>query len=357
MDILGILIGILVIIVAVWIHECGHLLTALFFRIPVKSFQLGFGPVAKKLFYWKRVCFQINWIPLGGMVEFYQRREVFNLRKTSYELRPPWQRLVVSAGGPLMNVLFAFVLTFVLIVSVGFEVPINGIIVSGVYAGGPADTAKILVGDEIVSINGIMTSPDIDISDIAIANKGKAIPVVLIRGGSEQTVELVPGPWQHDGASMEVGYGISVAQKSRFESIGAGEAFAKTVEMSATYLPWYRDPKESNATDASSEKPNNDADEIVGVVGMVRYISEAFQQYGWWSIIVMAIGINWSLCFFNLIPFPGLDGSHILMELSMIVTKRRTVPTWFNALSNIGLYLFLLFIAYLALRDLWYWLF
>lgn len=70
----------------------------------------------------------------------------------------------------------------------------RGEFVQGVEPGAAADKAGIKAGDVIVSVNGREVTPDETLSFI-VANQpvGSKVPIVLIRGGKRQTVNVVIG--------------------------------------------------------------------------------------------------------------------------------------------------------------------
>ena len=69
MLILGILIGLVVLVLLVSVHELGHALVARRNGVVVEEFGIGFPPKAwaKKLK--NGVLFSLNWLPLGGFVK------------------------------------------------------------------------------------------------------------------------------------------------------------------------------------------------------------------------------------------------------------------------------------------------
>jgi len=80
------------------VHELGHLFAALWVKIPLARFSIGFGPAL-----WKRerkgIEYRVSVIPLGGYV--LPRIEKIE----DYFRVPVGRRLVFSLGGPLFNLL------------------------------------------------------------------------------------------------------------------------------------------------------------------------------------------------------------------------------------------------------------
>ena len=71
--VLGIIIGIVVLMVLVGLHELGHALAARRLGVVVKEFALGFPPRAitkrpRTSFLGQNVRYSLNWLPLGGFV-------------------------------------------------------------------------------------------------------------------------------------------------------------------------------------------------------------------------------------------------------------------------------------------------
>ena len=88
------------------IHEYGHLLAAKLCRIPVRRFSIGFGP---KLFGFKlaETSYWLSLIPLGGYV-------LPALEDTDFRQLPTCKRITFALGGPVANIIGAFVGLFVI---------------------------------------------------------------------------------------------------------------------------------------------------------------------------------------------------------------------------------------------------
>jgi regulator of sigma E protease len=82
------------------IHEYGHLLAAKLCGIPVKRFSVGFGPKALE-FKHAETSYWLSWIPLGGYV-------LPAIEPDDFHELPEYKRIVFSLGGPIANVIAAF---------------------------------------------------------------------------------------------------------------------------------------------------------------------------------------------------------------------------------------------------------
>lgn len=99
------------------VHELGHFMFGRLFGVRVERFFLFFG---KPIFSFKRgdTEYGIGWIPFGGYVKLAgmidESMDTDQMKQPAqpYEFRtkPAWQRLLIMAGGVIMNVVLALVI-------------------------------------------------------------------------------------------------------------------------------------------------------------------------------------------------------------------------------------------------------
>src|SRR5262245_45152506 len=110
-------IGVAMVVLGVIIvlHELGHFLVAKFFKIKVETFSVGFGP---RLIGFRKgdTDYRISAFPLGGYVKMAGDTPMDTLTGEAYEFlsKPKWQRFLVAAAGPAMNIILAIALITVL---------------------------------------------------------------------------------------------------------------------------------------------------------------------------------------------------------------------------------------------------
>ncbi len=176
----------------IFIHESGHFAFAKIFGVKVLTFSIGFGPKILRL-RGKETEYCIGLVPLGGfvkMLEESKRAEPIlpEDKKRTFESQALWKRVVIVLAGPAMNLLFPIALyTSVFLEDKDFLPPLVGIVLPGK----PAD-GQLMVGDRIVSIDGIGVSSFQESQRLVSARAGVSTRFVVQRDG--QTVELTVTP-------------------------------------------------------------------------------------------------------------------------------------------------------------------
>jgi regulator of sigma E protease len=190
-----IFIALIVLGIIIVIHEFGHFAVAKFFKIKVETFSVGFGP---RLVGFRRgeTDYRISALPLGGYVKMSGENPGDTITGDPREFlsKPKWQRFLVAAAGPLMNIILAFVLLTGLLMY-GTEVPEffnNEAVVGIVTPNSPAAAAGIQLNDHIVSMNGKDKPNWQDIGLIIGTNPARVIPIVLERNGERVETAITP---------------------------------------------------------------------------------------------------------------------------------------------------------------------
>ena len=133
----------------VLIHELGHFITAKIFNIKVTEFGFGFPP---KIWGYKKgeTEYTVNLIPIGGFVKMVGEEDPTDPR--SFAAQSIGKRLIVLAAGPLMNLLTAIAIFFVLLI-IPHETYEGTITVTNIAPNSPAMRSGLQPGDNIVAIN------------------------------------------------------------------------------------------------------------------------------------------------------------------------------------------------------------
>lgn len=197
-----VIIPLLVLGIAVNIHEFGHFIIAKLFGMRVEAYSFfGLGP---RIWGFKRghTDYRISAIPLGAYVKLYGDEATGPLEGKDattekvpeselYELRPRWQKFLVMLGGPFMNILLALSIPFASAFIQGIPA-IPAPIIGQVRADGAAAKAGLQPGDRIVAFNGIESPTWRNITVEAGINPERTLPVTVERGGQRVQLEITP---------------------------------------------------------------------------------------------------------------------------------------------------------------------
>src|SRR5262245_29647012 len=187
--------AVIVLGVIIVLHELGHFLVAKFFKIRVETFSVGFGP---RLFGFRYgdTDYRISAFPLGGYVKMSGENPTDTLTGDPHEFlsKPKWQRFLVAAAGPAMNVILAVALLAGLYMY-GREVPAYWLapaVVGVVESDSPAADAGVRPGDRVAKLDGKVDPNWQDVENRIVTNPNTAMPLTLDRNGQMIETTLTP---------------------------------------------------------------------------------------------------------------------------------------------------------------------
>ncbi len=184
----NVLIFIIFLCPLVFFHELGHFIFARIFGVRVEVFSLGFGP---KIFRFKRggTEYAFSLIPLGGYIKMFGDDPLSkdaipeSERKYSFSWKNKWARFWIVFGGPLANMVLAF-LIFWLLLLVGENLP--EIKFGAVQKNTPFHEKGVRSGDLLRAVNDVTVTSPTDIistgevvSSITVEREGKSLRLPL----------------------------------------------------------------------------------------------------------------------------------------------------------------------------------
>lgn len=201
---LVILAVILVLGIAINIHEFGHFIVAKIFGMRVEAYSFfGLGPRIWG-FKWGHTDYRISAIPLGAYVKLYGDEATGPLEggesqgeqvpeSELYELRPRWQKFLVMVGGPFMNIVLALAIPFFGGWYLGVPA-LTSPTVGAIKPGGAAEQAGLQVGDRIVKFQSIENPSWQRIEQDALVQPEQKLPLTVDRNGQRVDLNITPSP-------------------------------------------------------------------------------------------------------------------------------------------------------------------
>lgn len=152
-----ILIGVLLFELIIFIHEFGHFITAKKSGIKVNEFSLGMGP---KIFSFGKgeTKYSLRIFPIGGFCAMEGEDEE-SPEPRAFNNAKVWKRMIVVIAGAVMNIIFGFVLMFVVVVQ---QDSYSSTEVQSFPATSFSSCTGLQSGDVIKEINGYGISTSMD---------------------------------------------------------------------------------------------------------------------------------------------------------------------------------------------------
>lgn len=352
-QILAVLIGITLII---GIHELGHLVVAKFYGVKVLRFSIGFGrPIWKCTM--KETEYVIGIFPIGGYVRLLDEREG-NVKPEELHRafnRQSWgKRFWIIFAGPLFNLLFAwFAFWLVFVTGIYFVTPKVGEVVEGSIAAqaGIKPLDRIIQIDNQAAVNwGTITATlalkygDIDKLTITVIPVHQKEPITHVLNLAHWSLnKLQPNLVKSLGI---IEYHPKPSEKEWIHlKLAPIKAIGQSCQQIGFYLFFNLVILWKMITGVLSLQSLNGPISIVaGLFGAIR---QGFLIYtlllGWLSVNLATV---------NILPIPGLDGSHILYSLIEGIF-RKPVSTQVQQLAlRIGIMVLLFLILQALLNDI-----
>lgn len=344
--VLNAIIIIIVFSILIIVHELGHFLVARRARIKIERFAIGFG---KKILGVKKgeTEYVINMIPLGGYVKLagedpYDRKGA----PDEFYSKAPGIRFWVLSAGSIANYIFAFFVLIIVYMSAGMISSDVGSILKG----SPAELAGIMAGDKIVSIDGKKMKYWDDILTAIRADKTCApLKINMIREGRPVDIEVIPTIITTENVFKQkmslVRIGIAPSQKIEMLKGDIIEA----VRLSAMHVYFFtKDTYKGLWFIITGAMPLKD--NVGGPIMIIQILNESI-KYGFISVLNILATISLALAIFNMLPFPVLDGGHILFLIFEKIRKKPLSVKTQEIISQTAVILLIALVIYVSYFD------
>lgn len=377
MGIIFFIVGLVLFIGLILVHEWGHFILSRRNGVEVEEFGLGFPPRAKILKKHKGTVFSLNWLPLGGFVKLKGEHDIDD-KPGSFGAATTWVKSKILLAGVVMNLLTAIVLmTMVALIGMPkiidnqstvwsdteiIKSPTNeGVVRIGeVVADSPAERAGIRAEDEIETLAGITIDTPDQVSDATKANAGQEVEVVIKRGdetitkqltlneisphmgvgpySAQEGLEIRRSTWSAPVVAVMVTRDFTVATLK-----GLGNAVAGLGSIFAGAITGNSDARTAGQTEASSQ--------VAGPVGIFYVLYEISQQGIGLVLFIIAI-ISLTLAIMNVLPIPALDGGRMFVILLFRLFKKPLKPDVEERIHGTGFAALMLLFVVITIVDI-----
>lgn len=310
---MSIILALLIFSVIVIVHELGHFLLAKYNGVTVTEFSVGMGPrlLSRE---WRGTRYSLKILPFGGSCMMVGEEEESD-DEGSFGSKSVWARMAVIAAGPIFNFLLAFLLSVIIVASIGYDDT-----VIDVTPGYPAAEAGMQDGDQIIRLGGSRIFVYREISLFNSLYQGQTAEVTYRRDGENFTVKLTP-------VKDESGYYRYGFEKTNVRTKGT---LLQTVGYSFAELRyWLKATMESLLKLVQGQVGLNDVSGPVGIVNAIGDTYEESRTDGWYyvilNMIIMSVLLSVNLGVMNLLPIPALDGGRLVF-LVIEAVRGRALP-------------------------------
>jgi regulator of sigma E protease len=339
MSVALLIIGLLLFIGLVVIHEFGHFIVARRNGVEAEEFGIGFPPRA-----WSKkikgkngkpgFVFSLNWLPIGGFVKLKGESDAASEPGTLGAAKA-WPKAKIMLAGVVMNLLVAFGLLTILswvgmpqlldnqfTVKSDTKIARNDVLIGYVEPNSPADKAGLEPRYELLAIGPQGDMQDIkhakDLPSLTEKYAGQRVTIRYQQnGGGEKSTSLMLRDKQEVEASKKTdnpkGYlGLSPTEFTMTQSTWSapimaagliGQFTAATFQGLGTAISAIFQGDGSRA-----------AEQVSGPVGIVVLLKDG-SLLGYEFILMIIAIISLTLAIMNVLPIPALDGGRLFMVL------------------------------------------
>lgn len=362
---LGIIVGLVVLVLLVAVHEFGHGVAARRNGVVVEEFGIGFPPKAwgkkiKKSVLGKNVLYTLNWLPLGGFVKLQGEHDSAS-KKGDYGAASYWVKTKILLAGVMMNWLVAIVLLAIVsfvgmpkIIEGQFTVPgdtqsiSHPLMIANVVEGSAADKAGLKSGDKLLMIQDQRFESSKKLSDYTALHAGNTVDITYESDGVEKTTKANLASAKDSKKGI---LGVSTVERSELKStwsapiVGVGTTLQFTwVTLEGTAkLAWGALSgfiQSISFDDTIREKGGKELEvvgqSVAGPVGILGVIFPQASEAGIKQLLFLSAIISLSLAVINTLPIPALDGGRWLLMTIYKIRKKPLTKEREEQLQTIG---------------------
>lgn len=369
MTILLLIVGLLLFVGLVVIHEFGHFIAARRNGVDVEEFGIGFPPRA-----WGKktkggFIFSLNWLPIGGFVKLKGEHDS-DTEKGSFGAAPLSAKVKIMLAGVGMNLAVAFVMLMALawigmpklidnqfIVASDAKTIRQDVLVGQVVKDSPAAKAGLETRDQILAIgtaNNMVPVPSAtSLPKVTQEFAGQNIRIQFVRNGDTKIAEttLLSTKAVNDSKKTDTpkGYlGVAPTEYTLVRStwsapIVAGGLIGQFTAATFQGLGTAIGALFHGDTTTASEQ-------VSGPVGIFVILKDGSLLGIQFILMIIAI-ISLTLAIMNVLPIPALDGGRLFVTLIARATGKKLTEEMEERIYGIGFAALMLLVVVVTIVD------
>lgn len=370
MGVFLLIIGLLLFVGLVVIHEFGHFIAARRGGVDVEEFGIGFPPRA-----WSKktkggFLFSLNWLPIGGFVKLKGEHDS-DTEKGSFGAASTKTKVKIMLAGVGMNLLGAFVLFTILawagmpqLIDKQFTVQSDAkvvkqeVLVGYVDKGSPAEKAGLQQRDRLVRITTDTGQSEAitaaaHLPEVTQSYAGQKVTIDYERDGQRKQAKMQL-LWPEDveasrKAGTPQGYlGVSPTEYKLTRSTWSAPIVAIGLIKQFTIATFQG---LGSAVGAVFQGNGSKASEQVsGPVGIVVILKEGSLLGYQFMLMIIAI-ISLTLAIMNVLPIPALDGGRLFVLLVSRALRKPLSEEMEERINAIGFAVLMLLVVVITIVD------
>ena len=384
MAVLILIIGIVLFIGLIIVHELGHFIVARKNGVEAEEFGIFFPPSLYKRRMKNGAIFSLNLLPLGGFVKLKGEHDS-DMEKGSYGAANLWVKTKIMAAGVFMNLITGVILLMILAwvglpqliptqfsVAGGSRVTKQEVLVTSVEPNSPASTIGLKTESKILELGSpghpknVTSIPDLQ--KLTKEYAGKRVEVVYVSNGNQYQKTVKLQSQSVVAASLKTnnpkGYlGISLAaltlhsykwwagpveavgltwQVIKLSFIGLGHAIQGLGQIIAGLVTGNTVARQHGQAVASKQ--------VAGPVGIFIILKDGSILGYQYMLFIIAI-VSLTLAIMNILPIPALDGGRLWMTLISRAFGRPLSAHLEEVVNGIGMLILLTLIVLITIVD------
>jgi len=366
MSIVLLILGLLLFVGLVVVHEWGHFIMARRGGVEVEEFGIGFPPKAKTIAKKNGTEYTINWLPLGGFVKLKGEHDSSN-EKGSFGAAPLGTKIKIMVAGVFMNLITAYVM-LVLLALIGMpklvdnqftvasnQIPVkHELFVGYIEDGSPASKAGLRQHDVLLRINDTAVTTASAFPEVTKKYAGEKVRVDFVRDGEPKSVDVSLRSSKKVVASQKQGnpkgfLGVSpgeyiVDRYTWSAPIVAGGTIAQFTQLTFKGLG-------SALHNLFLGNGKKASEQVSGPVGIFVILKQGANLGIQFILMIIAI-ISLTLAIMNVLPIPALDGGRLFVTLLFRAIRKPLTKKTEDAIHGTGFALLMVLFVLITVVDI-----